>query len=290
MQSFTFSGLGTTWSIMVDHTNFSKKDQHVLIDCASDFENKFSRFKDTSEVGRLNNATDQFTISHELKEMFTLGLKLNKLTNGYFDLNINKLITGLGYDKQYSFKQDREAIDTKRGSFEIKKNTFQKKGLVETDLGSLGKGYLIDKLARLLKSQAYSFFLIEGGGDIYATTKKDNSSWNIALEHPLDPQTAIGQVSLKNQAITSSSSQKRKTNDFHHLLDPKANRPSNNLLFVSILASNAFLADALATAMFVTPQEYWPNLIKNFEFEYLAVNPDMSFTNSPRFSRYLFQK
>jgi thiamine biosynthesis lipoprotein len=215
--------------------------------------------------------------------MLKIGQLINKITDGHFDLNINRLISGYGYDKDLSFQENQNLINKEKGNFKLSNHQLIKEGDVELDLGGIGKGYLIDLLAKFFKKNNYSSFLIDGGGDIYATTKENGTPWNVAIEHPLDPTSAISQINLTNKAIATSSSQKRKVKNFHHLLDPKNKKPVQSVLSVSVLADSATLADACATAIFVSPPVFWDILRKKFNLEYQVVFPDLSYKKSNHF-------
>ncbi len=286
---FSFPALGTVWSFLIDHPTFSSSCPEEIKKLALDFESKFSRFRSDSLLSQINNSpATQIALPRPLFDMLSLGQVLNKLTDHHFDLQVRHLLEGYGYDSDLSFKINQDKLSQKFNSFRIKDKILYKHGPLSLDIGSLGKGYLIDLIAKKIKELGFSFFLIEGGGDIYATTKKNGDPWQVALEHPLDPTLGIGQVNLMNQAIATSGSSKRKIKNFHHLLDPKSKQPVNNLLSVSVLAPSTLLADACATALFVSPKKYWSILSAKFNLDYLAVFPDLTFDYTSAFTTALF--
>jgi thiamine biosynthesis lipoprotein len=77
------------------------------------------------------------------------------------------------------------------------------------DLGGIGKGYLIDKLADILLNKfALPYFLINGGGDMYMTSNQGEEI-EVFLEHPTDVGSYLNTIKIKNGAFCSSSSFKR---------------------------------------------------------------------------------
>lgn len=257
MIEFTFPALSTVWNITVDHPDFSEKQREGLRQKAADFEERYSRFRSNSEVSRLVKNFDPATVSAPLSEMLELGEKLARITDGYFSLKLRPLLESLGYGK----KSDGPQLD----------------------LGALGKGYLIDQLTNSLIGHGYRHFLVEGGGDMRAMAKASGQPWTVLLEHPTDTSQAFGQLKLGNQSLATSSSQRRRFGDFHHLVNPKTKRPTNNVLSVSALASTALFADAGATALFVSPQSYWSEIRHLLQLEYLVVLPDLSYLISAEF-------
>ena len=284
MPEFNLTGLGTKWSILIDQDIDHPSLESNLSGLISTFESQYSRFKEDSEISKLKKLKSPYKLSSELETMLSLGLLLEQKTLGCFNLNIGRLISALGYDAKYSFRPDPKEINQPLNSYTIKNHSLYFDSPLHLDLGALGKGYLIDKLSAYLMHHQINHFLIDGGGDIFATNKNNHSPWRIAVEHPTDESKAIGTISLQNQAIATSSSQKRKFKNFHHLLNPITKRPNSRLLSLSLLASSAFIADALTTALFVSPQNIWPTLVDEFNLEYLAVYPDFRVSKTPAFS------
>lgn len=282
MPELRFEGLGTHWLIVIDEEITPDLEGQIkeLIDT---FECQYSRFKSTSEVSQLKTKLPPADLSSDLENMLLLGKHLEELTFGHFNLNIGGLISGYGYNANLSFKRDDAAISTPIHNFLIKNHQLLYDKPLELDLGGVGKGYLIDKIGEFLTSLGYKHYLIDGGGDILVTNKSDHSPWRIAIEHPTDKTKAIGVVSLQNQAIATSSPIKRSYKDFHHLLNPITKRPAQKLISLSIVSDKAFIADSLATAIFVSPSSLWPNLISEFKLEHLAVYPDFTIDHSPFF-------
>ena len=281
MFSFEGDGLGTHWQVLVDESEVSADLGNMIIDKIGVFEKKFSRFLPESEVNILAaNRKSEIEISDDLAKMLEFGLSLKKVTQGAFDPDMDGVMSSFGYDGTYTFR--RKPIPTK-GDFELKGNILSKNGTVKLDLGAFGKGYLVDQIAKFLKKEGLEHFLVNGGGGVYASTKADGSPWLAAIEHPLDPDRAIGEVRLDNHALATSSSQKRRIGDFHHLISARTHLPINNVLSVSVLAPTAMVADGVATALFVSTEEIWSKISEKLKIEFLVVFPDLSFKKSSGF-------
>lgn len=275
-------GLGTHWQILIDQKETSAGLLLSIRELVARFEQKYSRFLPESEInliGRSNKT--RLVISSNLAKMLHFGLILKKLTNGAFDLNIAAVLESNGYDSDYSFT--KKDISTHSGDYGLSGRTLVKRGLVKLDLGALGKGYLIDLIAKFLQREGIKNFLINGGGDIYATCKANDQSWRVAVEHPVYSDQAIGVVELKNQALATSTSQKRKFGNFHHLLNSRTQRPIDDVLSVSVLAPSAIVADGIATAIFVSSSSDRPMIAGKLKAEYFVVFPDLGFQVSPGF-------
>jgi len=282
MFAFAFESLSTRWQILVDQPKMPDHVRVSIIKICEDFEKKYSRFLPESEINQIGaGGEEKVKVSLDLAKMLNFGLVLRKLTHGAFEPNIAAVLTSYGYDEKYSFQKKKLPMEL--GSFELSGPTLFKKGLVKLDLGAFGKGYLIDLIAVFLEKKGIKHFLINGGGDIFATDKTDGSPWRVVIEHPLDPNLAIGQIDLKNRALATSSSQKRKFGEFRHLIDFRTKLPAESVLSVSVLASTSMVADGVASAIFVGSASDWPRIVKSQGVEYLILFPDLSFQRSENF-------
>jgi len=273
MNIIEFEGLGTKWKICIDEEKTNNL-QAVIKKKVDKFEQTYSRFIKSSYLSKLNQSKQgSITIPRDLQKMLELGLKLEQLTQGAFSLDIDKLMQAYGYDANYSFETNLQEIKNyKKTNFWLnKKKLFRETG-VEFDLGSIGKGYLVDKIAIFFNKIGVLHYLISAGGDIFATSKKNGNPWKVAIEHPLEIDKALGIIELKNQALASSSSNKRKIGKFHHLLNSKTKKPASGLLTVSVLAKQAMIADGGATAIFVSSRKLChQEIAKNLKIEYLTI-------------------
>jgi thiamine biosynthesis lipoprotein len=144
-------------------------------------------------------------------KMLTQAQKVSHHTDGVFSLFIKEALEEKGYGEKTSnmeqlpFSEEKNEILISADSISITGN----KGI---DLGGIGKGYLIDKLATLLKEEyGLPYFLINGGGDIYVTSDREKEI-QLFLEHPVHDGEYINAIAIKNKAFCSSSSFKRRWN------------------------------------------------------------------------------
>ncbi|MHB8867054.1 MAG: FAD:protein FMN transferase, partial [Pirellulaceae bacterium] len=131
---------------------------------------------------------------------------------------------------------------------------------IELNLGSVGKGYALDRCAEILTAAKVDDFLVHGGqssilarGSRYA--QPDTPEWRIAVRHPLRPERRLAELKLCNCSVgTSGSGQQffyHQGRRYGHVLDPRTGVPAEGVLSVTVLAPHAAEADALATAFFV---------------------------------------
>lgn len=241
MNTITFEALGTLWNIIIE-SDIPQLLEPKVISIAKDFEQKYSRFDPNSILSQYNTGK-KIKKTHEFTQLIEFGHALELQSHGYFNNKVGHYLGKLGYGT----------------------------GTQNLDFGAYGKGWLIDTIAQYLKENKYPFFLINAGGDIYATQKTNGDSWNVALEHPTNTDMALGTVELKNTALAASSPFKRKWNNNNHLLNGTTGTPIQTKRSVFTQAINAKTADALATTLNVVPHALIPELAETYSTEFLII-------------------
>jgi thiamine biosynthesis lipoprotein len=131
---------------------------------------------------------------------------------------------------------------------------------MELNLGSVGKGYALDRCAEILEAAGVVDFLIHGGqSSILARGGRhasgDPREWCIALRHPLRADRRLAELKMRHCGLgTSGSGQQffyHRGRRYGHVLDPRSGVPAEGVLSATVLAPDAAEADALATAFFV---------------------------------------
>lgn len=275
METFAFSALGTQWSILVDHDVFSELDKKAILDEVASFEGRFSRFRPESEVNQFRTASPgTYEISEEFSRLLARADQLRKLTEGRYDPAVGELLEHAGYDPKYRLEEDNKVQKYTLPPWSLLGRSITLSGPVVFDLGGIGKGYCIDLVAQFLRDHGYTSFLVEGGGDMYGTAKKDGSAYRIALEWPGKPDTAFGIVELKHQGLAVSDSFKRRWKNWHHIVDPQAKKPIETIIGCTALAPTAFDADCLTSALFLSPTEKYETIAQVFSGEYVVFKED----------------
>ncbi len=290
MKEITFAALGTHWSISLDTTemhNYAFLEKQIIT-LTSNFEKRFSRFIDTSEVNQFRHAkSGTYSISPELFKLLSWCQELKELTHGKFDPTVATLLETLGYDQNYSLVS-KDTASWSAVSWKLENNKIHIDGPIVFDLGGVGKGYWIDQLSDFLKQQKVNYFLVEGGGDMYGTTKSNGSPWNIAIEYPNRPGYALGQIPLINSAFAGSDIYKRSWANVHHLLDAQTKAPLSSYVACFTTAPAALIADSLTKVLMLTSPEIHLKLANKYYLDYLLLTPNFTIEKSPTWPGEIF--
>lgn len=289
METFTFTALGTGWSIMLDTAVFSEALKKQILEDVQSFEHRFSRFLPKSEVNQFREALPgTYAISLEFAVLLKEADKLRVLTDGAYDPAVGGLLEHAGYDATYQLEPDGQEATYRIPQWSLAEQELTIDGAVIFDLGGIGKGYCIDMVADILKQQGERYFLVEGGGDMYGTTKRDGSPYRVALEWPGKPDTAFGVVELNHQGVAVSDSFKRRWGKWHHILDPHTKQPIEGVIGAAAVAPSAFAADCMTSGLFLAPPQKYGELSRALEAQYVVFRQDGTVGVSPQWGGELF--
>lgn len=203
-----------------------------------------------------------------------------RMTEKVFNIGVGKVLENRGYDKKYSFrlKSEKEEIPDLERLLIINPNQILLQGEGNIDLGGFGKGFLIDMLSYyFIHELGLKYFLINGGGDIYVTSNYE-SVVEVYLQSPVNEVEYIHKLNLKNQALASSSNNKRRWKDpvsgkeLNHFVNTSKTN-TNQLASTYVISKFAVSADVAATVLMSEyNSEIGGNIARMFEAEYLAVN------------------
>ena len=256
----SFSALGTTWWITV----FDERPAAELREAVTGaealihrFEAKYSRFKADSLIGRLNEVGQLTTDDPELRSLLAYGKQLYLKTNTHFNFLTGHVQEARGYDASYRFTPASQIPNPGNPITDLQiDDSIIWVTNSKVDLGGFGKGYVIDQVSAYLQEECQlHYFLINGGGDMRATSRQGEPI-TIYLEHPTKAQHYLGQTTLYEQAFASSSPFKRvwqaEEGTYTHILTSGDAPPVASYL----KAPQAAWADAVATtALLATEAE-----------------------------------
>jgi len=224
------------------------------------YEEQLSFYKGEGELRHLNQV-ESAKISLDLLYLLEISEGLYEKSGGLYDVSIGQLSEV--WDFENSIKPSAEVIETALSKIGFSKISFNKSMLtkpleVELNLGSLAKGYIIDRAVDFLQSNDVSMGFVNAGGDIRIFGQ--TQPLNIGIQHPRNERNEIiGKISIPNLAVVTSGDYERFFEvdgvRYHHILNPKTGYPANVNISSTVVAKSAVLADAWSTAAFLMNRE-----------------------------------
>ena len=276
--------MGAVWKITF-WDDVSSETKEMVISYARSFEDTYSRFKETSWLAGLAHHTGAVKIPRDFFEILVLYKKLYALSGKKCTPIIGSVLEDLGYDEAYSFvsKKISKPPDFDEAVLIIDEHTIELREKVSFDIGAIGKGYVIDRIAYFLRAGGCERFLIDGSGDLLYSGK--GGEIRVGLEDPKDTEKAIGVVSLTHGALCGSGGNRRAWGTYHHIVDPFSLSSPKHILATWVHARSVLFADGLATCLFLCDPE---DFLKDFSFEYCVLDDDYTVRRSTNFSAELY--
>ena len=143
---------------------------------------------------------------------------------------------------------------------------------VRLDMGGIGKGMALERVIDYLRQAKINNAIINAGGDLKAIGKHGDRPWSVAIRHPRKEGILAGLVVHDNESVFTSGDYERNYEDDegkqrHHILDPRTGYPSEGTQAVTVIHTDAALADAAATALFIAGPTEWLAIAKKMGIE-----------------------
>lgn len=279
LRRLAFPALGTTCEVQyvapagaASATAFER----AVMGWVSAFEAKYSRFRPTSLVSRINDAAGRawVEVDADMEQMLALGDALHATTGGVLDP------TALPLLRLWNWKAERPTIPAEAqiaaarrlvGWDRVRRapgRIFLPEPGMALDFGGFGKEYAVDIVSHLARQHGIATALVDFGRDVYALGRPPaRIAWHLGLEDPRHPGAAWGSLAVRDGRGVASSGDYVRCFHLHgrrygHIVDPRTGWPvANGCLQVTVVADTCLQAGVLATAAFVLGAERGLELI-----------------------------
>lgn len=275
----------TYYNTMVDDFRY----YHELFDIYNSYDGVNNIKTINDNAGKKAIEVDQNII-----DLINLAKEISKLSDGAFDITSGSLLkvwhnyrdegkdlNNDGYYGNTPSIKELEAAASYHGYNHIivdddNNTVYIDDENISLDVGGIGKGYAVEKVAQHLESIGLKYGSVNGGGNQrIVNTKPDGSGFNVGIQNPRGENSSIIAV-LKNQSnkavVTSGDYQNyyiAKDNIvYSHIIDPATLFPANHYYSVSIAIDDSGLADCLSTALFVLDYNEGLSLIEKIKEKY----------------------
>jgi len=227
-------------------------------------EQLLSAFRPGSCIDRINAtpAGQAVIVSDEALDCLTVAREVFDATGGAFDVTVGPVEacwrTFDGRDLHPTDAQladARERIGMGRLILDAETSTVAKTvDGMWIDPGGLGKGFVIDRVARLLGEWGIDCALLHAGrSSILAIGRPPGApGWEVSIRHPAMPDATVGAISLADASLATSGTEAQG----RHIIDPRTAQPAGARDLAWAYGPTAAWTDALATACIIlSPDE-----------------------------------
>jgi thiamine biosynthesis lipoprotein len=246
--------LGARASIRLDHPDAAAITARVMGEIGR-LENILSLYRPESALCRLNREGHLDAPPFELLECLSLADAVHRASGGRFDPSVQPLWALWAEAAVAGRRPDGRAIEETRRRIGWRKVELDaaavtlRPGMALT-LNGIGQGYVADRVATLLEAEGLTDILIDTGELRAIGGTPEGGEWPVRLE--TGDRLALRQRALATSAPLGTTFDQAGSDG--HILDPATGMPTTaTWRAVSVSASSAAIADALATAACLMP-------------------------------------
>jgi len=247
-------------------------------------EKLLTTFSFNSETNLINRYAGirPVTVSREIFNLIERSIKISLVTQGAFDITYGSVDKTLwNFDlKMQSLpskalaKRMVRLINYRNIILDTAKTTvFLKEKGMRIGFGGIGKGYAAERAKTVMQIEGVHSGVVNASGDL--TTwgfQADGKPWTIGIANPDFSQHAFSFLEITNMAIATSGNYEKFVvidgKRYSHTINPKTGLPVTGIKSVTIITTNAEIADAMATPVTIMGIEAGLNMInqiKNIE-------------------------
>jgi len=203
---------------------------------AQRIEARFSRYRQDNIVHRINTSAGQpVAVDEETALLLDYAAHCHVLSAGRFDITSGALRRAWRFDGGDRLPEPA-AVAALLPLIGWDKVLWKRPQLtlpagMEIDFGGIGKEYAVDRSALLLQAETQSSFLINYGGDLFASgPRRDGRGWQVGLDDPAATgQGSAGGLEIKRGGVATSGDARRfllkNGVRYSHILDPRTGWP-----------------------------------------------------------------
>lgn len=258
------NAIGTTYTIKYldsTGTNFELKIDSIIKAVST----STSTYIQNSDISKINRGDTTVVVDAIFEEVFKKSEKIYRETAGDFDPTVGILVNAWGFGPGVKINN----LDSLKIDSLLTFVGFNKVNLLNNkvsklypeiyfDFNAIGKGYLVDIVARQFEAANIENYMVEIGGEIRVRGKNEHGEfWKIAIENPNEDGTRsfATVIQLKDEAMATSGNYRkyRTTEDgkkYVHTINAKTGYATeSNLLSASVISKGDCAdVDGYATA------------------------------------------
>lgn len=253
-----------------------------------------SHYEPTSRVSAINLAAglQPVSVPPELMQVLEMAHTVSRQSQGAFDITIGSVgrwhfdashprmpapahisdhLPDVDYLKLVLDKSSGTAYLARRG--------------MRIDLGGIAKLYILDAGLNTLRQQGVENALINGGGDVLASSTAGTRPWRVGIRDPRRPERLLAAIDIRRGFVASSGDYERffvrDGRRYHHVLDPKTGYPTQGPHGVTLVGDTLDNVNGMGTAAMVLEAAAARELIRRSGAQALVAGRDGSLWVTP---------
>jgi FAD:protein FMN transferase len=234
IHTFKHHAMATHFEVRIagEEKTYAAQAAQAAFAVTDELESKLSRFRADSEISQIAQlgVGETLRLTEPVFACLQLAQKMEAATRGAFSICAMALQTQKSKKPSWSLENFSVCCEN---------------GRLEFDLGAIGKGFALDRMAEVLREWSCpKFLLVAGGSSILVGDAPENSAgWSCGLGDDHSAQRFF----LKNVSLSGSGLAVKG----NHIFDPRTGEPAKRKKRAWALCDSAAESDALSTACMV---------------------------------------
>ncbi|MBK8913630.1 MAG: FAD:protein FMN transferase [Phycisphaerales bacterium] len=254
------------WGALIVHDDRKYAQQAVRAAFAEvdRLERELSRFRPDSDISRINAAPlgTAVRVSADTIEVLLLAHQLQSAFSGALDVTVGLRVPRPGIAPPADPPQTGPGVAIHPAERSVTRLRMD----ASLDLGAIGKGFALDAAISALREWGIERALVHSGtSSVYAlgagradaqadllhapVGAQGAAGWRLRLRDPADPARCVGEVLLRDAALSGSAV----TLKAGHIIDPRSGAPAGAHAAAWAIAPTAAVSDGVSTALMVLP-------------------------------------
>ncbi len=277
--------MGTLVTISTDSKD--KKYIENAFEIISEVESSISSYDKKSYIYKLNK-DKKSSINATTYEALRLSMEYYEKSDGYFDITVGSITKDMyRFGEEERLPTSKELLDAKiafSGLSFNKNEASLEKGL-KVDLGGMGKGFGVDRVAGYFRKQKLDNVTIAASGDIRCL-----GICRVDIQNPFGKSVLAAFETLKtDMGISTSGNYNRYVESvkYNHLINPKSKTSQDRFISITLISTmSSSDLDAYATAASVMPTKKAYNFLDSLDLAYIILQSDMELVVSQNIFKF----
>ncbi|HSP05601.1 MAG TPA: FAD:protein FMN transferase [Acidobacteriota bacterium] len=261
----SFSAMASPCTILMDTKD--RLEAEALLQTAERethrIEYKFSRYRSDNVIHGINHSKGRpVQVDQETALLIDYAVTCYEMSDGMFDITSGVLHRVWKFDgsNRVPRQEDVQALLEHIGWWRVawQNGTLSMPEGMEIDLGGIGKEYAVDRVAALVATQTRASFLVNFGGDLYASgLRRDGRMWAVGIDDPdRTGEAALYRLDVSRAGLATSGDARRyvlwQGKRLGHILNPKTGWPVEDApRSVTVLGRTCMEAGTLSTLAYL---------------------------------------
>ena len=254
-------------SVVSDSEKWANEKIDAGIDEIKRIEKLLTTFSDDSETNQINKnaGITPVTVSRETFNLVQRSIRISEITQGAFDITYGSIDKRLwNFDQNMTSLPDKDTakkmvrlINFRNIVLDDEKCTvFLREEGMRIGFGGIGKGYAAERAKQVMKEQGVESGVVNASGDLNAWGIQPNGNkWTVGIANPDSSHEVFSYMTISDLAVATSGNYEKfimvNGKKYSHTINPRTGLPVTGIKSVTIVTTNAEIADAMATPVMI---------------------------------------